>query len=81
MRGYGIEGDAKLLGGERLLGAVVHADDDLLHPGEVLFSTQGTGDIHRISVASKEKSISLHVYGCRFDAVNREYYADISEEH
>jgi 3-mercaptopropionate dioxygenase len=60
---------------------VKHVADDLLHPGGVLWSTPETGDIHRVSVASsEEKSISIHVYGSRFDAVNREYYTDIADE-
>ena len=56
--------------------AFKHTTDDLLEPGTVLWSTQATGDIHRVSVASSEKSTSIHIYGCRFDAVNRDYYTE-----
>lgn len=59
--------------------AVKHLSDTLLRPGEVLASTPGTGDIHRISVASPGKSVSIHLYGSRFDAVNRAYYTEVEE--
>ncbi len=55
-------------------------EDTLLGAGEVVWSTPDTGDIHRISVASEEISISIHIYGCSFSQVNREYYIDIAEE-
>ena len=57
--------------------AVKNLADTLLRPGEVLASTPGTGDIHRISVASPRKSVSIHLYGSRFDAVNRAYYTEV----
>lgn len=57
--------------------AFKHTEDDLLQPGQALWSTRNTGDIHRVSVASPQTSTSIHVYGCSFDAVNREYYAEI----
>jgi 3-mercaptopropionate dioxygenase len=60
--------------------AVRHLPDSMLRPGEVSASTPGTGDIHRISVASPGKSVSIHLYGSRFDAVNRAYYTEIEEQ-
>ncbi len=53
-----------------------HAPDNFIPAGAVMWSTRATGDIHRISVASKEQSTSIHIYGCRFEAVNRNYYSE-----
>ena len=60
--------------------AFKHAPDHLLEPGQALWSTRTTGDIHRVSVASQQKSTSIHIYGCRFDAVNRAYYDEQCSE-
>jgi predicted metal-dependent enzyme (double-stranded beta helix superfamily) len=59
--------------------AVKQLPDTLLKPGEVLAGTPGAGDIHRVSVASPTMSVSIHLYGSRFDAVNRAYYTEVEE--
>jgi predicted metal-dependent enzyme (double-stranded beta helix superfamily) len=52
------------------------SSDRILYPGAGMVSSPTMGDIHRISVDSHDRSISIHIYGSRFDAVNREYYVE-----
>ena len=60
--------------------ALKTADDDILRSGELNWSTPESGDIHRVSAASVEPSTSIHIYGCRFNAVNRNIYTDAADE-
>jgi predicted metal-dependent enzyme (double-stranded beta helix superfamily) len=53
--------------------------DAVLPPGASSISTPRTGDIHRLSVESHERSLSIHVYGSRFNSVNRKYYMDLED--
>ncbi|MDD2704072.1 MAG: FAD/NAD(P)-binding protein, partial [Acidocella sp.] len=46
----------------------------LIAGGETVFMHPDTGDIHRLGAHGAERAISIHVYGGRFGAVNRNFY-------
>lgn len=44
--------------------------------GAIGFADPTVGDIHRLSAPADRQAISIHVYGCRFDEVNRNRYPE-----